>query len=1167
MNGMPDQNPSTPEGAPPAPEEALPVPVESLSPPDGGPPTADSDSSTAADGSPPASGDGGLPPPAGSDRRTFLKGAALTAGAAGVAAWGVSPWIGDLFHRRGSYVYPGRPPTWPAVATAYSVCKMCGSDCGLVAHTYRGILTKLDGNPYHPASTEPHAPFATDPAVAKVWPAPHSLCPRGQAGRQSTYHPYRVTVPLKRAGRRGSGRWQAISWSQLISEVCDGGRLFANVPGEEDRQVPGLRALWDGGAGTRRPIDPANPDFGPQTNGLAMYYSFAEAGQADFLAGFASAFGTINLEAADACCDLNRMHATMQSLDGMTDPLKPDLLNAEYVLFFGVNVAEASFPMQALGRKVAFATAIGNLTYDLVDVRAGNGQLHARRYVPVKPGGDGAVAMGMIRWIIENRACDESYLILPGQAAAAAAGEPTFSNASWLVITEPGYPRAGQFLTTADLRPGGAAAGPTGMGPPGMGSSGGSGTAPIVLDAHTGMPRSSATSKAGSLWPNGFLGLEPVKVGGVSCHTAYQLLWQEASRQTLDEYAVAAGVARRAIEELAAEFTSHGKRAVADLGRGATMHTNGFYAGRAVMTLNFLLGNVDWAGGYIAGAGGADYTGANPGAPYPLGSWPGQPMGLPSGVPVSRSGASYEASAAYQRAMAEGRSPYPAPRPWFPLGGGQWPEMFAGINQGYPYPIKVLFQHFANPAWSMPAIAGAHDAGLPWQELVSDTAKVPLFIATDVFIAESSAYADYIVPDTTYLEGWEFPGCWPVVPTRTQGIRRPVIEPLTAATPAGAPMCMEQFLIDVAKALGLPGFGMGALPGGGDLHVREDLYLKMVANIAFDPQFLTWQGRTPAPGGPVPDGSPADLAAVSGLHRAHAGALREAEWRKAAYVLARGGRFEDYLSAYEPNLDVLAHTASAATAQLAGTGMQDWARAPHQRAPEDLAASYGRSLAQIRAAVGHRSFPAWMVSRYGSGGAPCQIYNPTVATARNALTGEAFAGTARYEPPHDYAGRLLTELDDPAEFPLVLVTHKSAVTSRGLGTVCPWLAEMSPEGFVDMNPRDAARRGLTAGDAVRVRSSTYPKGVIGRLRLLPGVRPGVVAFPHGYGHWCYASGTWEIDGKTITGDASHNVPVRLNAVMRLDPSLAGPGGWTIGLVDPVAGGQAYFETRVAVDKV
>ena len=139
----------------------------------------------------------GTPPaPAGTaraqfDRRTFLKGTALTAAAAGVAAWGVSPWIGDLFHRRGSYVYPNRPPAWPAVTTAYSVCKMCGSDCGLVAHTFGGILTKLDGNPYHPASTEPHTPLATDPALAKVWCGPRpTLCAReGRPGGKASTTP------------------------------------------------------------------------------------------------------------------------------------------------------------------------------------------------------------------------------------------------------------------------------------------------------------------------------------------------------------------------------------------------------------------------------------------------------------------------------------------------------------------------------------------------------------------------------------------------------------------------------------------------------------------------------------------------------------------------------------------------------------------------------------------------------------------------------------------------------------------------------------------------------------------------------------------------------------------------------------------------------------------
>ena len=37
-------------------------------------------------------------------RRSFLKGVGLVGGAAAVAGWGVSPWVGDVFQRRGSYL-------------------------------------------------------------------------------------------------------------------------------------------------------------------------------------------------------------------------------------------------------------------------------------------------------------------------------------------------------------------------------------------------------------------------------------------------------------------------------------------------------------------------------------------------------------------------------------------------------------------------------------------------------------------------------------------------------------------------------------------------------------------------------------------------------------------------------------------------------------------------------------------------------------------------------------------------------------------------------------------------------------------------------------------------------------------------------------------------------
>ncbi|RIV20903.1 molybdopterin dinucleotide-binding protein [Alicyclobacillaceae bacterium I2511] len=1031
-------------------------------------------------------------------RRTFLKGLVLGGSLLG-GVWGGLPWLPDMFKQRGKYVYPDRIENWPGVELRYSVCRQCRSDCGLEARVFRDTLLKLDGNPYHPNSTEPQLDYSVDPKTAVMAPIPHSLCARGQAGRQTIYDPYRVLRPLKRVGNRGSNQFKTITWEQLVSETTNGGYLFKDVPGEETRYVEGFKDLWLNGQGRFIPADPAHPDMGPGTNQLVIYWGRAEPGQNNFISRFASAFGTVNALPHVGICELNHHVATEQSLNGKVAMLKPDVNNAEYIIWFGAGIYTANFPMQTLARKVADAAAKG-LKFVIVDVSAIPSVAHADKFVTVNPGGDGALAMGMVRWIIENHRYDAQFLGNTTIESANQTNEPNYTNASYLVIVDEKHPHAFKFARPKDV---------------GLQVTSTDEDKPLALDA-SGKPYVFDQISAGQLWPTGDLNVQPIKINGVSLRTAMQILYQNAVQHSLSEYAQIAGVQEPLIEELANEFTSHGKKSVADFYRGAAMHTNGFYNGRSILTLNMLIGNVDWVGGYMQGGAAADFMGTGKNAPYHLMKWPNQPKKVPNGVKISREGTAYEKTSYYKNALAAGQSPFPAKRPWFPFGFGIWHEIFAGIWDGYPYPAKIVYQHMANPAFSAPpGMSGKQDESLPWFRMIKDLKKVPLFITDDIVVSETGAYADYIIPDSTYLEAWgALPG-FPTTPTSVTGIRQPVVEPLMARTSDGRVMCFETYMIDVAKKLGMPGFGNNAFMEGGSLNQREDFYLKLVANVAYDSSDFN---RVNALGelikrGPVPDGSAAELASVQRWMKVAPNAVSPEQWRKVAYVIARGGRFEDYDVAY------------------------------------------------------HGPKPGWLTHRYGAKGNLLQIYNENVGSTHNAVTGELFIGTGQSVPQKTMKGRLMDDIDLSSKFNYHLTTYKLPIHTQSRTMDDPWLRELLPESFIEINDLDAQRMGVTSGDTVRVISANYPQGLTGRVRVLPGVRPGVITFTNSFGHWQYGSGSWIVNGQTVSGDNQRNGGVRLNPLMRLDPDMLDSSGWGTCLEDPVGGGASYFDTKVQVVKI
>jgi len=92
-----------------------------------------------------------------------------------------------------------------AVEIKKAMCVQCKGECGVLVHVEDGRLIK--------ATEDPDWPI-------KVWPAT-SGCARLRAAKEWFYHPQRLSYPLKRAGERGEGKWQRITWNQAFDEMAE----------------------------------------------------------------------------------------------------------------------------------------------------------------------------------------------------------------------------------------------------------------------------------------------------------------------------------------------------------------------------------------------------------------------------------------------------------------------------------------------------------------------------------------------------------------------------------------------------------------------------------------------------------------------------------------------------------------------------------------------------------------------------------------------------------------------------------------------------------------------------------------------------------------------------------------------------------------------------------
>lgn len=833
----------------------------------------------------------------------------------------------------------------PDQQVSYTACLGCTTLCGVRVRVDKptGNIIRVGGNPYSPLSTDPHLPMKAsvkESLVAmsrfqdKGLAGRSTACGRGNAAMDQMNSPFRVLTPLKRVGPRNGGQWQPISFEQLVKEVVEGGDLFG------EGHVDGLAALRD----LVTPIDPDAPQLGPRVNQVGVMTSVNDGREAFSRRFWNKAYGTLNHVGHGSYCGgayRSGSGALFGDLKKMPHA-KPDLSNAEFVLFIGTAPGNAGNPFKITGAKLAQGRSEGTLDYVVIDPVLNNSHNLAAgergRWVPIRPGTDGALVMAMMRWMFDNGRVNTAYLASPNLKAAEAAGEPSFTNASWLVIAQDGHPRQGRFLRGSDIGLALAEAdrykdadpylvlGADGRPVPAAGASG---PAPLEAEGMTVM-----------------LGGSPVLL-----KTSFELLRESARKHEISEYSAICGIPEEIIVGLADEFTRHGRKASA-VAHGGMMAGNGFYNAYAVVTLNALIGNLNWKGGFVINGGGFKDAGAGP--RYDLDGFPGQVK--PSGTPLGRN-VPYERSAEFARRKAEG-TPYPARDAWFPNAPGLGTEWFTGALRGYPYGLKALILWSANPLYGITGIRPLIEKDL------ADPKKLPLIIAVDPLINESNAFADYIVPDSLMYESWGWAAPWNGIPTKASTARWPVVEPKAAKAADGQPVGMETFYIALAKAMGLPGFGAGAIAdmegNRYPLERPEDWYLRGGANIAF-------AGKAP-----VGDASDEDLA-LTGVERLRPlleATLKEDEWRKVAFLYTRGGRYQ-----------------------------------PANEAQDE-------------------ANPEWQANRFKS---VLWLWNDNVGGARNSLTGKRFSGCATWQPPAFADGTPMRAVHREADWPLLAISFKSAL--------------------------------------------------------------------------------------------------------------------------------------------
>lgn len=237
-----------------------------------------------------------------------------------------------------------------------SVCSLdCPDQCGLLVHKENGKIVKVEGDPNHPVTKG-------------------NICNKVRHMTARLYDEKRLQYPLKRIGAKGEGKFKRITWDEAIEEITSRWKDIIQQDGAESI----LPYSFYGNMGLIN------------SEGMDRRF-FNRLGSSQLDRTICQVAGSTGYK------------YTMGSSLGI-DP--EDTIHSKLIIFWGINAVSTNMHQVAIAQKARKNGA----KIVVIDVHKNQTGRLADWYIPILPGTDSALALGMMHILFAEELTDEDFL-------------------------------------------------------------------------------------------------------------------------------------------------------------------------------------------------------------------------------------------------------------------------------------------------------------------------------------------------------------------------------------------------------------------------------------------------------------------------------------------------------------------------------------------------------------------------------------------------------------------------------------------------------------------------------------------------------------------------------------------------------------------------------------